>query len=143
MYGPHLIVDGYNAGKRLLGDMGFFYRTLDEFPDVIGMNKIMPPHVQQYLDPGNPEWGLSGFVIIAESHIAMHSYPECGFITLDIFSCKDFETDAALKYFVDKFQIGTHEHKLLGRGRDYPRSIRKSIGLVTAHRKKIAAAHPH
>lgn len=143
MYGPHLIADGYNAGKRLLGDLGFFYRTLDEYPGVIGMRKVMPPHVQQYLEPEDPKWGLSGFVIIAESHIAIHTYPSHGFVSLDIFSCKDFDVDAALRYFSDRFKVKNYEHKLFKRGRDYPKDIRKSIDIVSAERRKVAAAHPH
>lgn len=143
MYGPHLIADGYNASKRLLGDLGFFYRTLEEYPDVIDMRKVMPPHVQQYLEPGDPEWGLSGFVIIAESHIAIHTYPTQGFLTLDIFSCKDFDTEAALNYFADRFRVKNLDHQVFSRGRDFPKDIRKSLKIVTADRQKIAAAHPH
>ncbi|MFH1539433.1 MAG: S-adenosylmethionine decarboxylase [bacterium] len=143
MYGPHLIAEGYNASKRLLGDVGFFYRTLDEYPDVIGMRKVMPPHVQQYLEPGDPDWGLSGFVIIAESHIAIHTYPTQGFVTLDIFSCKPFDTEAAVSYFIDCFKVKAISHKVFKRGRDFPKDIRKSIKIVSMDREKVAADHPH
>lgn len=143
MYGPHLIAEGYNASKRLLGDLGFFYRTLEEYPDVIGMHKVMPPHVQQYLEPGDPDWGLSGFVIIAESHIAIHTYPLRGFLTLDIFSCKAFDTDAAVGYFVDRFGVKNFDHQVFSRGRDFPKDIAKSLNIVSTERVKIAAAHPH
>ena len=36
-----------------------------------------------------------GFVIIAESHISVHTFPEHGYVWVDIFSCKEFETDGA------------------------------------------------
>ena len=141
MFGPHLVLEGYGGSKKRLGDVGFLYRTLDEYPGVIGMTKIMPPHVQQYLDKPEKLWGVSGFVIIAESHIAMHTFPERGFLTLDIFSCKDFMIESAIDYVVGKFKIERYDHKVFNRGEDYPRDIRQSVRLVASDRNRIRTPH--
>ena len=137
MYGPHLILEGYDSPKRKLGSVGFIYRTLDEFPALIGMTKIMPPHVQKHLSPGDPCWGISGFVIIAESHIAIHTYPEIGFFALDVFSCKDFDVEKAVRFAARKFSLTRYDHKLLNRGEDYPKDIVESGGLVGADRRRF------
>jgi S-adenosylmethionine decarboxylase len=137
MYGPHLIVEGYDTPKRNLQGVGHIYTMLDKFPDVIGMHKIMPPHVQKYLGPGCAEWGVSGFVIIAESHIAIHTYPEIGFFALDVFSCKDFDVDKAIRFIVGKLSPGRYEHNLLNRGEDYPRDIVESARIIGADRRKF------
>jgi S-adenosylmethionine/arginine decarboxylase-like enzyme len=37
--------------------------------------------------------GITGFVALAESNITLHTYPEKGYIVLDIFSCKEFDIE--------------------------------------------------
>lgn len=60
------------------------------------MTIINGPTVVNFKDAGQPEAGLSAFAIIAESHIAIHTWPECnGFFRLDIGSCKAFSTQIA------------------------------------------------
>jgi S-adenosylmethionine decarboxylase len=140
MFGPHLVLEGYGCSKKTLGDVGFLYRTLDEYPDVIGMTKIMPPHIQQYLEKPDKLWGVSGFVIIAESHIAIHTFPERNFLTLDIFSCKDFDIDLAVSFVTDRFKIQRYDHNIFNRGEDYPRDIRETVRLVKMDRGELRVA---
>lgn len=52
----------------------------------------------------NP-FGISGMVVIAESHISIHTWPEYGYAALDIFTCGETikPEDAAL-YLIKRFQ---------------------------------------
>lgn len=44
--------------------------------------------------------GLTGVVLIAESHIAIHTWPEIGYVALDIFTCgKNVKPKRALAFF--------------------------------------------
>jgi S-adenosylmethionine decarboxylase len=46
----------------------------------------------------NPH-GLTGVLLLAESHIAFHSWPEFGYLAIDIFSCgKNAKPEEALRY---------------------------------------------
>ena len=45
-------------------------------------------------------FGISGFVMIAESHISVHTFPDQDYVFIDIFSCRPFDTDAAIDYLV-------------------------------------------
>ena len=48
-------------------------------------------------------YGVSGVVVIAESHIAIHTWPEHGYAALDVFSCGlTLHTDAAFRFLADK-----------------------------------------
>src|SRR5258706_2803940 len=94
-FGPHLMLDGYGCDKKKLQDLNLIYRILDELPSRIGMTKIMPPYVFKYSGLRPEDWGLSGFVLIAESHISIHTFPEKNFISVDIFSCKEFDSEFA------------------------------------------------
>ena len=59
------------------------------------MTAISEPYVTVYRGEKPEDWGVTGFVIIAESHIAIHTYPERGMVWADVFSCKDFDASAA------------------------------------------------
>jgi S-adenosylmethionine decarboxylase len=75
-FGPHLILDGYGCSKSRLQDMDSVYKFLNEFPDFIGMRKIGSPDVDKILDDEKKEdWGVSGIVLIIESHISIHTFP--------------------------------------------------------------------
>lgn len=138
MFGLHLTLEGYEGDRKKLGDLAHCYKVLDEYPDVIKMTKIMPPHVQKDLDAPHPKWGISGVVIIAESHIAFHTFPEDGFISLDVFSCKDFDVDTAVGFIVKSFGLKRFEHQIFERGEHYPRSAQENAKIMESARKKIS-----
>src|SRR5215831_19512661 len=74
--GSHLMLDGYGCEQKKLEDLEHIYRILEEYPGTIGMTKIMPPYVFRYTGVRPENWGVSGFVLIAESHISVHTFPE-------------------------------------------------------------------
>ena len=92
----HLAIDGYGADPAKLSDEALVFRFLDEYPGVIGMTKVAPPQVYSYTGKVPDDWGVSGFVIIAESHISVHTFPDKGYLNIDIFSCNDFDVSASL-----------------------------------------------
>ncbi|OLD78047.1 hypothetical protein AUF62_03320, partial [archaeon 13_1_20CM_52_20] len=97
MFGPHLTLDLSECNSEKLSDLSYIYDLLDELPDVIDMHKITAPYVFVYKPKGNPtEWGISGFVIIAESHISIHTFPDNKHAFMDIFSCKQFDIHKAV-----------------------------------------------
>jgi S-adenosylmethionine decarboxylase len=51
------------------------------------------------------DWGISGFVFIAESHIGVHTFVERNYVNIDVFSCKDFDTEKAIEDFREGFQL--------------------------------------
>lgn len=67
--------------------------------------------------------GVSGVVLIAESHIAIHTYPEKEYFTVDIFSCKEFDLEKAKEYIIDKFKVKRYEFHHIDRGLEFPRSM--------------------
>ena len=101
----HLIIDGYSSNQKILQDEHFLRKWLEDYPAKIGMIRISPPHVLRYKGPVLEDWGISGFVFIAESHIGIHTFVEQNYINIDIFSCKDFDTEKAIKDFREGFQL--------------------------------------
>lgn len=117
----HLLMDGFGGDLQKMKDEEFVYRFLDMFPSEIGMNKISTPHVTTYHGPKEEDWGVSGFVLIAESHISIHTFPERAYVNIDIFSCKDFDNEQALAKVRETFALDQVKVWVIGRGLDYSR----------------------
>lgn len=50
-------------------------------------------------------YGVSGMVVIAESHLSIHTWPEYGYAAVDIFTCGDtLQPEVAAQYLIEKFQ---------------------------------------
>jgi len=136
-FGLHLTLDGYNCNYQKITDLDLIYSFLDEGPDIIGMTKIMPPYVFKYSGKVPEDWGLSGFVLIAESHISIHTFPEKTYLSLDIFSCKLFDTLKITDYIKNLFNIGHYESNLLDRGLEFPRNPKTVEEILTKERGKM------
>jgi S-adenosylmethionine decarboxylase len=142
--GPHLTLDLYGCNKRKLSDFSFITHILEDLPDLIGMNKIFPASVSAF--SGNPlgkndsfdKGGVSGFILIAESHIAIHTFVAQNFASVDIFSCKEFDVQKAEDYVVKEFEAKKVEKNLFDRGKEFPKRIELAKPLVVADRKIIS-----
>lgn len=140
MFGPHLLLEAYGSPKERLSDIGLISNLLDIYPEKLEMHKIMPPYVFKY-DGGQvkEDWGISGVVLIAESHIALHTFPEKEFFTLDIFSCKDFNIRKAVDMVLDVLTPVHFDETVITRGREFPRSIGRAAKIAVGERKRIAS----
>ncbi len=95
-FGVHLMLDIYHADPARLADAAGLNRLLDALIAALGMHPIHETVVvdvgpKNRKDPG----GLSGFVMIAESHISIHTFPRRGFASMDIYTCQP-DIDAGL-----------------------------------------------
>jgi S-adenosylmethionine decarboxylase len=137
-FGPHLMLDGYGCDRKKLQDLNLIYRILDELPSRIGMTKIMPPYVFKYSGLKPEDWGLSGFVLIAESHISIHTFPEKNFVSADIFSCKAFDLEFAESFLKQALGMEKVECNVLDRGTEFPKDLNGASTLVRAERRRVA-----
>ncbi len=101
----HVIIDGYGGDPNQLADENVVSVILDQYPEMMGMTKITQPKVLRYKGTKPEDWGVSGYVMIAESHISMHTFPERGLVWADIFSCKEFDATTVLDDFKRRFSL--------------------------------------
>jgi S-adenosylmethionine decarboxylase len=111
----HLIIDGYGNDPEIMRDEQFIYYLLDSYPSRIDMTKISSPHVFKYVGSKPEDWGISGFVFIAESHISLHTFVERCYINIDVFSCKDFNAEQVVKDLKEKFKLTRLSSRLINR----------------------------
>ena len=112
----HLIVDGFGASRQMLESEEMVYDFLEHYPSRISMTKVAPPQVVTYSGSKPEDWGITGLVIIAESHISIHTFPERRYVNIDIFSCKDFDPQQAVDELKRMFRFSEMKTLLLTRG---------------------------
>ena len=123
-FGYHLRLDFYGCDVEALSSMDKCYEALDKLPTVLSMHKLIPPYVisadsnenRGGKDPG----GYTGFVVIAESHISLHTFAKRGFVSIDVYSCNEFDKQAATDFLSNIFQPKDIEENFVKRGTRYP-----------------------
>jgi S-adenosylmethionine decarboxylase len=78
--GAHLIVDLCEATR--LDDIDHIESTLRRCVDAAGAT-LLHIHLHHF----EPNGGVSGVAVLAESHISIHTWPERGYAAIDVFMC--------------------------------------------------------
>mgnify|MGYP001293528631 FL=1 len=116
----HLLVDGHSSESNLLKDADKIQDLLDQLPGLIDMVKISKPLVVEYTDGiSKIDWGITGFVLIAESHISIHTFPERNYVNIDVFSCKEFDYTNVADKVAGAFRLVEYNMTVLERGIEY------------------------
>jgi S-adenosylmethionine decarboxylase len=132
----HLMLELYGCDRHILSDEALVHRALDEYPARVEMEKVSPVHLYQ-IETSNPlDAGLSGFVVIAQSHISLHAWPEYGEVDIDICSCKEFSQQDAIAFAKQMFQTDDVEAHFVVRG---TRSLRPETPDPERYEAAIAA----
>lgn len=120
-FGPHLMLDLNECNTEKLNDYKFIFELLFNIPDVIGMTKITQPYVFPYSGLVPEDEGITGIVIVAESHISIHTFPIKKYAFIDIFSCKYFDLENVKNHLIKEFESKKHKVHFTKRGNDFPR----------------------
>ena len=121
-FGEHITIDGYGGNKDQLDNKEIINNALIELPGLLGMKILIPPVIVSVADNGLKDpGGWTGFVIIAESHISIHTFPKRGFLSADVYTCKNgMDTGLIKTYFQNKFTLTELETNFIKRGIKYP-----------------------
>lgn len=79
------MVDGEEAPALRLGDLAGMQALGDGLVAKLGLAVVGQPQWHQFPDPG----GVTGMYLLAESHLTIHTFPESGVITLNLYSCRE------------------------------------------------------
>ena len=103
-----LRLDGYTREAAHLDDAQYIRAFIADLANCIGMTIILGPTVVSFKEfSGDPEAGLSGYAIIAESHISIHTWPKERYVMVDVVSCRFFSSDLASDFIKDRLGIVT------------------------------------
>lgn len=105
--GTHLIIDLW--GAKRLNEIAHIEAALKDCVTAAGAT-LLHVHLHHF----SPNGGVSGVAVLAESHISIHTWPECGYAALDVFMCGDARPHAAIDVLKRAFEPATvnlGEHK--------------------------------
>jgi S-adenosylmethionine decarboxylase len=109
--GVHLIIDLYEAEG--LADIDLIDEALRKCVAAAGAT-LLHIHLHHF----EPNGGVSGVAVLAESHISIHSWPEANYAALDVFMCGEAKPEACIPVLREAFRpknIAVGEH-LRGQG---------------------------
>lgn len=109
--GRHLIVEFSECDKTILDDMEIVEKQMNKAVELSGAT-IVRSVFHRY----SPQ-GVSGVVVIAESHISIHTWPEYGYAAVDFFTCGDtVDPYKAFEYMKEQLNCQNADVKELKRG---------------------------
>jgi S-adenosylmethionine decarboxylase len=91
--GEHLLADFYGVAEAPLKDAAFLEHLLREAAQQAGA-RVLSSHFHVF----GEEKGVTGVVLLSESHISIHTWPETGFAALDVFMCGSALPELALEH---------------------------------------------
>lgn len=98
----HLLVELWDAAG--LSDAGAVEEALARAARESGATVL-----HSYMHPFGAEKGVSGVVVLAESHIAIHTWPERGYAAVDVFMCGACDPYRAVAVLRETFAPGRVE----------------------------------
>jgi S-adenosylmethionine decarboxylase len=100
--GTHLLLELRDCNPKTLGNLEFVQDTLKN-----AALEAKATIVEVAFHEFSP-FGISGMVVIAESHLSIHTWPEYGYAAVDVFTCGDLiDPKVAARYLIEKFQCKT------------------------------------
>lgn len=79
--GRHILAEFFNCDREILNDLGEIEILMKKAALACGATIV-----SSVFHTFNPH-GVSGVVVIAESHLAIHTWPEYGYAAVDVFTC--------------------------------------------------------
>jgi S-adenosylmethionine decarboxylase len=97
--GTHLLLELRDCNPKTLTNLEFVRETLKN-----AALEAKATIVEVAFHEFSP-FGISGMVVIAESHLAIHTWPEYGYAAVDVFTCGDLiDPKIAAQYLIEKFE---------------------------------------
>jgi S-adenosylmethionine decarboxylase len=109
--GIHVVADLHGIARDKLCDAGALDALLRQAAQAAGAT-IVFSHFHAF----GPGQGITGVVLLAESHISIHTWPESGFAALDIFMCGQAQPRHALALIEASLQPASSAVQELPRG---------------------------
>src|SRR5690554_4762691 len=108
--GRHVIAELWDCNIEKLNDMNFIERLFVDAALAAGAE------VREVAFHKFAPHGVSGVVIISESHLTIHSFPEHGYASIDVYTCGNLDPNIASNYITKALEAKSSEVLELPRG---------------------------
>jgi len=108
--GRHLLIEFYDCDRPLLDDLDSLRKIMIMAAETVGASVV-----GETFHRFAPQ-GVSGTVVIAESHLSLHTWPENGYAAIDIFTCGGLVPGDAFGYLAASLHAGSARQREIIRG---------------------------
>jgi S-adenosylmethionine decarboxylase len=119
VFGYQLLLDCYECNPGVCDDLGYCNEFLLQVVDVLDMTMQTVPHVFKTPNGSPDKAGLSGWVPLVESHVAIHTLNVKNYISIDIYSCKKYDVELVEEWVKSYFGAKLMDSQFIKRGLDY------------------------
>lgn len=109
--GKHLIRDFWNVNASICCDVNLISKSMIDACEKAGATIL--GHNFHHFGEG---YGVTGVVMLSESHASIHTWPEAKLMTIDIFMCGNAKPDQAFAHLAECFKPSTTSNHDLHRG---------------------------
>ncbi|KOS59922.1 hypothetical protein AN161_26160 [Lysinibacillus sp. FJAT-14222] len=110
--GHHILLELHDCNDALLNDVQQIKKIMCQAAH-IAKATIVTEHFHHF-----SPYGVSGVVIIQESHLTIHTWPEYGYAAIDVFTCNSkLALQDAVQYITEQFNAGNATQHYLHRGK--------------------------
>ncbi len=125
--GMHIIMELYGCPAELIAEVKPVKKIFDFIIDHAGINRISEAYHQ--FEP----YGVTGIILLAESHISVHTWPEAGYVAMDVYTCGSEEKALKAARIATKlFRAKKVLRKEISRGLEHESSL-ASVASVAKH----------
>lgn len=82
--GMEWVVEAFGCDPVRLADPAALAALVDEIVEALALTPVAPPQWHRFPGPA----GITGLLLLAESHLALHTFPEHGSLCLNVFCCR-------------------------------------------------------
>lgn len=110
------------VGRHLIADLSGCPASCLADPDLIAAAMLAAARagqaqvLQQHFHHFGPKQGVTGMLLLMESHISIHTWPEHGYAAVDLFMCGAANAAAALAVLQVQLQAGMVREQVIMRG---------------------------
>lgn len=115
--GRHLLVEYRGCDPARLDDLPYIDALMRRAVEAAGVTVI-----DAFFHHFAPQ-GVTGVVVIAESHLSVHTWPELGYAAIDFFTCGDAPVEPAHRVLCDGLGATRYAAVTVQRGLDDDRGI--------------------
>ncbi len=110
--GSHIIMDASGCNPETLNNLEVLEQILKDAAE-----KANATVLNVAFHHFTPQ-GVSGVVVISESHFSIHTWPEYGYAALDFYTCGDADPELACKYVAEKIEAKSVQTTEIVRGEE-------------------------
>lgn len=126
-FGRHVAIDTWGVNFDLLNNAEWLQQQMVEAAEACGAT-VLSVQAKQF----EPQ-GATVLVLLSESHLSIHTYPEKGFAALDCYTCGDtVDPEVAIEYMVKVLKPEKTYAKKLIRGTGEMEVVNAQAGLVAS-----------